>query len=64
MVVLQYQVNEGGLGLYRAIERIEMVAHEHLIMAAAELLGPTFLAAPSCQIIMLCFSQKLFGELP
>jgi hypothetical protein len=63
---LQYRVDEGvrrWTWLYEAIEGMEMVAHEQLIMAA-EVLGPTFLAAPSCQIIIACSSQKLFRELP
>jgi hypothetical protein len=55
-------VDEVENGKSKAIECIQRVAHHHRLMA--ELLGPTILAAPECQIILVSIMSKTFHELP
>jgi hypothetical protein len=45
-----------------ALCAFKRVAHHHRPMA--ELLGPTILAAPECQIILVSIMSKTFYQLP
>jgi hypothetical protein len=59
------EVDEVECGKYKAIECMHAKGGaplNHRLMA--ELLGPTILAAPSCQIILVSIMSKTFYELP